>query len=390
MDAALFTKILSDKHIGDLKKLSYKYNDANISEFVGILKSSVYKSLPIYDFHGNNIVYMDNVAQVNMKSVRLLLAQQDTRDAYGLRAMEEEIASTLTIENIDFNRDSVRKILQGYAPADEQEKRIYGLKSGLEFIADISNNITEKNIYQLYNMAIGQYIGEDDKLNPGAFYRHDAVYIVGQDIEHTGLAHEKLPEYMERFTSFICGDNMQNTLMKAAVIHFYMAYLHPYFDGNGRMARLMQLWYLHQQGFSSALFVPFSGYIERSRNEYYKAYTYCEENSRISGIIDVTPFLSYFTKNVYNKLDDAMPQPDTMEKYTRALSDGLITEKEKDLWTYVLSAYGISEFSTKQLERDFGNAAYATINAFVLKFTKLGILTAQKYSNRVKYKVSAK
>lgn len=387
MDATLFTKMLSDKHIRDLRKLSYKYADADINEFVEILKSGVYKKLPITDFRGKNLVYMDNIAQVDMKSVRLLLVRQDTRNPYGLSAMEEEIASTLTIESIDFNRDSVRKILQGYAPADEQEKRIYGLKTGLEFIADSSNTITEENIFRLYDMAIGQYLADDDKLKPGAYYRHDAVYIVGQSVEHTGLPHGKLPEYMGRFASFICEDNMHNTLLKAAVIHFYAAYIHPYFDGNGRMARLLQMWYLNQQGFSSAMFIPFSGYIERSRREYYKAYTYCEENSKISGIIDVTPFLSYFTEQVYNKLDVTVPQPDTLEKYTLALANGLITAKERDLWVYVMSAYGDGEFSTKQLERDFGNAAYATIRGFVTKFTKLGLLTVHNYSNRVKYTV---
>ena len=34
--------------------------------------------------------------------------------------------------------------------------------------------------------------------------------------------------------------------------------------------------------------------------------------------------------------------------------------------------YGDAEFSTKQLEKDFGDAAYATIRSFVLKFEKLG------------------
>ena len=42
--------------------------------------------------------------------------------------MEEEIISTFTIENIDFSRDSVRKIMAGYAPSDESENRIYGMK----------------------------------------------------------------------------------------------------------------------------------------------------------------------------------------------------------------------------------------------------------------------
>ena len=62
----------------------------------------------------------------------------------------------------------------------------------------------------------------------------------------------------------------------------------------------------------------------------------------------------------------------------------------KDLWNFVLSAYGSSEFSTKQLERDFGNAAYATIRGFVLKFEELGLLTAQIYGNKVKYSVQGK
>ena len=55
--------------------------------------------------------------------------------------------------------------------------------------------------------------------------------------------------------------------------------------------------------------------------------------------------------------------------------------------SFALSAYGTGEISTKQLERDFGNAAYATIRGFVLKFEQLGLLSAQNYGNRVKYSV---
>ncbi|MDD2212644.1 MAG: hypothetical protein PHC81_02230 [Clostridia bacterium] len=76
-----------------------------------------------------------------------------------------------------------------------------------------------------------------------------------------------------------------------------------------------------------------------------------------------------------------------MDVFRKALDDGKITEKEKGLWNFVLSAYGSGEFSTKQLERDFGNAAYATIRGFVLKFEELGLLAAQKYGHKVKYSV---
>ena len=390
MDAALYAKILSDKSITDLKKIKYKFPDVDMKEFIELLKASVYKAMPILDFAGSNVVYMENTAQVRMKAVKLLLTPQSSNEAFGLKAMEDEIASSLTIESIDFSRDSVRKILRGYAPADESENRIFGMKKGLEFISDPDNEITEDNIHTLYDIAIGQYLPENDKLKPGVFYRHDSVYIIGQELEHTGLPYEKLPEYMSKFVTFINAESTMNDLLKAAVIHFYVAYLHPYFDGNGRMARLIHLWYLKRQGYSSTLFIPFSSYIERSRKGYYSAYSLVEGNTKISGVMDVTPFLVYFIENVYNKLGSALPQVNTMATFNKALDDGQITEKEKDLWNFALSAYGNGEFSTKQLERDFGNAAYATIRGFVLKFEDLGLLSAQKYGNKVKYSVRDK
>ena len=54
MDAALFTKMLSDKSILDLRKLSYKFPKADIREFVELLKNGFYHSLPLKDFSGQN------------------------------------------------------------------------------------------------------------------------------------------------------------------------------------------------------------------------------------------------------------------------------------------------------------------------------------------------
>lgn len=387
MDAALYAKMLADKSITDLKKLKHKYPDADLTEFVSLLRGSVYKTMPIFDFNGNELVFMENIMQVRMSSIKLLLTPQRSVEGYGVKAMENEIASTLAIEGIEFSMDSVRKIFKGYAPADESENRIYCMKKGLEFISDVDNKITEENIHTLYQLTINGFLEDDDKLLPGNLYRHDRVYIVGLEVEHTGLPHARLPLYMTRLVDFINEDHKMNELLKAAVIHYYFGYLHPYFDGNGRMARLIHMWYLVQQGYSSAMFIPFSSYIEKSRKGYYQAFTLAQENAKISGVMDVTPFLVYFIENIYNKMDSSMPKPATMEAFNLALEAGKITEKEKDLWNFVLSAYSNNEFSTKQLERDFGNAAYATIRGFVLKFEEMGLLFSQKYGNRVRYKI---
>ena len=386
MDAKLFTQMLSDKHITDLKKLGYKYPQADIAEFVGLLQNGFYKPLNIRDFAGNGLVFLESAARVRAAAVKTLLTPRQSTQTYGLKAIEEEIASTLTIENIDYSRDSVRRILAGHAPKDESENRILGMKIGFDFISNLSNDISVSNIYSLYQMAIGTYVAEEDRLQPGQLYRNDDVYVMGSRVEHVGLPWKKLPDYMSELVAFINEDSEIDDLAKAAIIHFYVAYLHPYFDGNGRLARLLHLWYLVRKGYPSALFIPLSEYIGKSKKKYYDAFTLVENNAGISGILDVAPFVAYFNEEVYHRLDRSLPDVGTVEAFQAVLEQGNVTEKERDLWAFVLTAYGSGEFSTKMLERDFGNAAYATIRTFVLKFEELGLLSSIKYQNRMKYR----
>lgn len=263
MDAELFANMLSDKNIIDFRKLGYKYPQADLKEFVELLKNGFYKTLPLKDFHGKNLVYLESVAQVRLSAAKLLLTPQSNGQIYGRKAMEDEILSTFTIEQIDTSRDSVRKILSGYAPTTESENRIYGMKKGLEFIGNPQHKITEENIFQLYTITVGAFLSEENRLLPNHKYRHDSVYVVGNKVEYIGLPWKMLRTYMENLVNFINQESTMNDLLKAALIHFYIAYLHPWFDGNGRMARLIHLWYLVQQQYSSALFVPLSEYIEK-------------------------------------------------------------------------------------------------------------------------------
>lgn len=384
MDIKVFTKMLKDKHFTDYRQMKYKYGE-DFNAFLQTLDELYYKALPISDFDGNRIVFIENHAAINQNAVKLLLQSQD--QYYGIKAAEDEIIATSAIESIDFSRDSVRRILKGMAPNDEQENRILGVKHGLEFIADTSNKITEENLYKLYMMTVGEFLSGDDKLLDGNLYRHDTVYVVSDRVEHSGLDHKKVPEFMKSLIAFINAEDDINDLIKAAIIHFYISYVHPYFDGNGRMARLVHLWFLIQKGYQSALFIPFSSQIEKSRKAYYDAFTAVEENKNYSGKIDVTPFILYFINNVYNKINEGSVAVETLTAYEDAVKSGKVTEKETKLWKFVLSCYGTEEFSTKRLEKDFGDAAYATIRGFVLKFEELGLLSSVKYGPRVKYKI---
>ena len=384
MEIKIFTKMLKDKHFSHYQKMQYMYGE-EFNAFLQTLEELYYKTLPLSDFDGSDVVFIENHAVVNQSAVKLLLQSQD--GYYGIKAAEDEIVATSAFERIDFSRDSELKILKGMAPKDEQENRILGIKRGLEFIADTSNKITEENLYKLYMMTVGDFLTGDDKLVEDDMYRHDTVYIVSDHIEHAGLDYEKVPEFMKSLIAFVNAEDDINDLIKAAIIHFYIAFVHPYFDGNGRMARLLHLWFLIQKGYQSALFIPFSSQIEKSRKAYYDAYTTIEGNKKLSGKIDVTPFILYFINNVYNIMNEGATTVEILTTYDDAVKCGKITEKETKLWKFILSFYGTEEFSTKQLEKDFGDAAYATIRSFVLKFEDLGLFSSVKYGQRVKYKI---
>ncbi|WP_317396393.1 Fic family protein [Faecalicoccus pleomorphus] len=382
MEITKFLEILHDKKFMDYRMMSNKYPDT-FQEYLDTL-SIFYKKLPLEDAQGNFMVFLEEPLKIQTSTLRTLFQNQS--GLYSAKSLETEIIATSAIENIDFSRNSVRSILSGQASKNEEEKRIEGLKKGLEFISDPGNKITEENIYKLYKMAIGKYLDEENQLKEGNLYRHDSVYVAGTKVEHTGISYKQVPSYMKSVVKYINQKDDIQDLMKACIIHFYIAYVHPWFDGNGRMARLVHLWFLVQRGYQSVLFVPFSSLIEKTRKQYYDAYQTIEDNYRYTHTIDVTPFLLYFINNVYNKIEQPL-QEDTLSVYRLALNQKKITNKEDKLWKFVLSYFGTEEFSTKELEKAYGDAAYATIRSFVLKFTDLGLLTAISYTTKNKYRV---
>lgn len=392
MDAQKYIEMLGDKHFFDLKKMEYKYSKEDVSEMLTLLYANDGKQLSLTDISNQQLLYINSMVTDPSAAMKSLMRYYG-KDDYSLTAIEDEIVSTLSIEQIDTSRESVRNVLSGFAPQNEAENRIAGMKKGFEFIADKNNRITAETVRYLYEIMVNPFLeDEKDRLSANQLYRTGAVHIVNQTRNvnvHDGIAHNKLSYHMDELFAFIQTQDSMNDLHKAAAIHYYFAYLHPYFDGNGRMARMIHLWYLLQQGYSASLFLPFSSIIQKTKQDYYKAFDYTEKNVLISGRLDITPFLSYFADVVYHKMGDYSLQNNTVDAFQQLLANGKITEKENELFQFVLSRYGMGEFSTKQLEKDFGNCAYATIRSFVLKLTKEGILEQHPYGIRNKYSIAA-
>jgi Fic family protein len=85
-------------------------------------------------------------------------------------------------------------------------------------------------------------------------------------------------------------------LVRAIVLHFWLAYLHPFVDGNGRMARALFYWQMLRSGYDFAQYLSISGPIDRSPSSYYLAFAHTETDGSD---------LTYFLLNQLSVLEQA-------------------------------------------------------------------------------------
>jgi Fic family protein len=82
----------------------------------------------------------------------------------------------------------------------------------------------------------------------------------------------------------------------AGLAHYQFATIHPYYDGNGRTARLLTSFILHKTGYGMKGIYSLEEYYAKNLQGYYKALTIGKSHNYYGGRAesDVTPFLDYF------------------------------------------------------------------------------------------------
>lgn len=195
-----------------------------------------------------------------------------------------EVEGTLEIEGIKTSRRKIESTLLKSEITSQEEQIIQNMKRGIEFIK--INDITVGNIYELYSILSENSLKEDERIE-GDFYRTSDVDIIGYygEVSDRGIESKKLGNAMKQLVVFI-QDQLTNqsriTYLIPHIIHYYILYLHPYYDFNGRMARMLSYWYTLKCPFIVEKLPIFSeaiNYNRKTKAQYYRAI----ENSRADG-----------------------------------------------------------------------------------------------------------
>ena len=188
-----------------------------------------------------------------------------------------EAKDSSEIENIVTTHDSIYKVLTESGFKDESAKEVVDYRSaiwrGYEIIKEkefISTNI----LVELQGMIEHNKAGI--RKNPGTKLINsktgEVIYTPPQD-------EKEIRDLLKNLEDYINENDDVDPLIKMALIHYQFESIHPFYDGNGRTGRLLNVLYLVLNNLLDSPILYLSNYINKNKDEYYRLFTEFRENS---------------------------------------------------------------------------------------------------------------
>lgn len=272
------------------------------------------------------------------------------------KCLIDEIVITNNIEGVHSTRKEIGEILDDLE--DKSDKRFFGLVRKYEALMTgsypyINDNQDIKALYD--EMFLPEIIKENPKDAPdGEMFRKGPVDVVdpAQRVIHHGLYPEsEIIGSMNDAISILNDTNIE-PLFRISIFHYLFGYIHPFYNGNGRLNRFISSCYLANT-LESIMGYRLSYTIKENINSYYKSFKIVNEEINKG---DVTPFIFTYL--------------DFIEESAMNLRNGL-SEKKRMLET----------FSNHIVELPYGDdEKYSSLYYILLQaalFSEIGVSTAE-------------
>ncbi|AAM73355.1 MAG TPA: Fic family protein [Chlorobaculum sp.] len=274
------------------------------------------------------------------------------------------VAGTAAIEGNSLSADEVRELDDGKIPdaghTAKDRLEITNLIGAYRWLDEQKANfatsrlLTEEHIRDLHRQITSGLPYEDNI--PGT-YRNGMVKVGNK--AHGGIYTppkiiEDVEMLMREFIDWIDSDDLlnENVFVQAALAHFHFSLIHPFWDGNGRTARLIEAMLLQAAGIR---YVPkmLSNYYYRHVDDYYRAFS-----DTIRASKDVTPFLEF---NLHGVIESLQQMKNRIANFIRVLamrdylhflvSNKAITKRQNDLLALLLDDPSGKPFTLHELQR---------------------------------------
>lgn len=245
--------------------------DADGNRFGYALPDLILRHLHRVDQRMAGEVAMDEVVTSEREAGRRFLVNSN---------MEEAIRSS-QLEGATTSRLAAKELLRSRrAPRDRSELMIVNNYRAVQFIKEMGSELTPDLVLELHRIVTAGTL--DDPAASGRLQRPGeeriAVFYGDDDRPpvHVPPPAEQLPGRLEALCQFANegedGEPFVHPVIRAILLHFWLAYDHPFEDGNGRTARILFFWLMHTRGYWLAEYLPISRLIRKAQGRYERAF----------------------------------------------------------------------------------------------------------------------
>ncbi len=213
------------------------------------------------------------------------LIPEDDRNFYLVSSIMEEAIASSRMEGASTTRKVAKEMLRKQQrPKDKGQQMIVNNYSTIRYLAEHrQDEFSVKKLLDIHRLISSKTLEKPEE--EGNIRQDDNVVVINDitgDIVHVPPQHDEVEQLLEELCHFANNDDPDDfihPIIKGIIIHFMLAFIHPFSDGNGRTARSLVYWYLIKKGYWLTEYLSISRIIYKNKNRYEKTFLYTENDN---------------------------------------------------------------------------------------------------------------